>query len=90
MGYTALLLASFIQIYCLGLQSKNVQHNRKAAAFMTSVCISVCQFIFIQHAATGSIIELTIAALGSACGIVCAITTHQYIQKKKDEKLHNQ
>ena len=71
-----LFISSFILVGLLGLQSKNVQHSRYLMAALTSIFISISQFIFVKIVATGNMIDLVVVCCGGAIGIVTAIWLH--------------
>lgn len=76
MNTILLFTSSFILVGLLGLQSKNVQHSRYLMAALTSIFISISQFIFVKIVATGNIVDLIVVCCGGAIGIVTAIYLH--------------
>jgi purine-cytosine permease-like protein len=69
----------------LGLQSKNVNQSRIAAAFFTSIGISVCNLITIQVALNHDRLQIGLMMIGSGLGIVTSILLHDWLTKKKHE-----
>ena len=76
MNTILLFTSTFILVGLLGLQSKNVQHSRYLMAALTSIFISISQFIFVKIVATGNMIDLVVVCCGGAIGIVTAIWLH--------------
>tara|TARA_R110000787_G_scaffold260371_1_gene365609 strand:+ start:177 stop:512 length:336 start_codon:yes stop_codon:yes gene_type:complete len=69
-----LFSASFLLVGLLGLQSKNVQGSKYAAAALTSIAITVANFFFIRLVVNDTgYTTLVVAGLGGALGIVSAI-----------------
>ena len=83
-----LFLGSFMVVFLLGIQSKNVIAGRYIAAILTSAGISVSQFIFVKYAASGSLIALSISTLGGCCGIGTSIYVYKhFIERKLNDKI---
>lgn len=78
----AMLLGSFIVVFLLGLQSRNVIAGRYISAMVTSVGISGSQFIFVKYAYTGSLWVLLISSLGGCLGIASSIWVWKNIMEK--------
>lgn len=78
--------AAFFMVGLLGFQSKNIQHSKYIAAAMTSMGISLANFIFVKVVATGNINTLFVAMIGGALGIMTAIYAHDHFYMKKEEK----
>lgn len=76
--YAAMYVSSFVVVFLLGLQSKNVNRSRYVAAALTSIGISLSQFVFVKYAANGSYFVLFVMALGGAMGIVTSIYVHDH------------
>ena len=53
MDYVLLFFAAFFMVGLLGLQSKNVQHSKYVAAAITSMGISLANFVFVKAVAVG-------------------------------------
>jgi hypothetical protein len=75
--------SSFVVVFLLGLQSKNVNKSRYVAAAITSVGISVAQFVFVKYAANGNWLVLFVSALGGAMGIAFSIYVHDHHIEKR-------
>lgn len=72
---------TFLNVFFLGLQSRNVAGGRYMAAIVTSFFISIANFTFIRFAATGSVHAFAISAAGGCLGIACAIWFYQNVMK---------
>ena len=83
LDYVAMFVSSFVVVFLLGLQSKNVNKSRYVAAAITSVGISIAQFAFVKYAANGNWLVLIISALGGAMGIAFSIYVHDHHIEKK-------
>ena len=84
MDYIILFTASFFLVGLLGLQSKNVQNSQYLMAALTSVAISVANFVFVKLVATGGIGLMVAGATGGACGIIVAIYAHDHLLSRKN------
>ena len=79
-----LFSASFLLVGLLGLQSKNVQGSKYAAAALTSIAITVANFFFIRLVVNDTgYTTLVVAGLGGALGIVSAIYLYDRATKKR-------
>jgi hypothetical protein len=83
--YATMFLSNFFVVFLLGLQSKNVQMNRYVAAVVTSIGISVGQFMFVKYAVQGSYDVFAVSALGGALGIATSIWFYKRVMEKKRE-----
>jgi NAD/NADP transhydrogenase beta subunit len=85
--YIILFAASFFLVGLLGLQSKNVQHSRYLSAAITSMAISLANFVFVKSVATGGFDMMVTGMVGGACGIIVAIYAHDHhlMKGSKDE-----
>lgn len=81
MIYLLLFISSFFLVGLLGLQSKNVQHSRYYMAALTSVAISISNFVFVKVVTTGGYDTLLVTCLGGAMGIITAIYIHDWRMK---------
>jgi hypothetical protein len=86
MSYVLLFFAAFFMVGLLGLQSKNVQHSRYLAAAMTSMGISLSNYIFVKFVAVGGLDTLLIVMVGGASGIITAIYAHDHHLMKRRKK----
>jgi NAD/NADP transhydrogenase beta subunit len=84
--YIILFAASFFLVGLLGLQSKNVQHSRYLSAALTSMSITVANFVFVKVVATGGLDMMFTGMVGGACGIIVAIYTHDHHLMKRKRK----
>ena len=86
--YIILFIASFLLVGLLGLQSKNVQHSRYLSAALTSMAITIANFVFVKVVATGGLDMMFTGMVGGACGIIVAIYAHDHhLMKKPSETL---
>ena len=81
--YVILFFAAFFMVGLLGLQSKNVQHSKYVAAAITSMCISLANFVFVKAVAIGGYDTLFVVMVGGASGIMVAIYAHDHHLMKK-------
>ena len=83
--YFTMFWSNFFVVFLLGLQSKNVNASRYAAAVTTSLGISVANFIFVRYAAVGSYDVLVVCAAGGGVGVAFSIWFYQhFIERKKN------
>lgn len=68
-----MFIGSFVVVFLLGLQSRNVNMGRYLAAIITSAGISMSQFIFVKYAASGNFWVLLISTVGGCSGIASSI-----------------
>lgn len=73
----------FLQVFLLGLQSKNVNQGRYAAAVVTSFGISVANFTFVKYAAGGSMTAFVSTSVGGCCGIAASIWFYKNFMERK-------
>jgi len=83
--YVILFFAAFFMVGLLGLQSKNVQHSKYVAAAITSMCISLANFVFVKAVAIGGYDTLLIVMVGGASGIMVAIYAHDHHLMKEEK-----
>ena len=83
--YIILFTASFFLVGLLGLQSKNVQHSRYLAAALTSMAITVANFVFVKAVTTGGLDMMFTGMVGGACGIMVAIYAHDHHLMKEEK-----
>lgn len=74
---------SFLQVFLLGLQSKNVNQGRYGAAVVTSFGISVANFTFVKYAASGGYTAFALCSAGGCCGIAFSIWFYQKFMERK-------
>ena len=84
MSLVWLFLASFFQVFLLGLNSQFVRDQRVAAVFMVSWCISVAQFTYTKIVANTDNIEIAFiaSAMGGSLGIVSSIYFYRWLLPK--------
>lgn len=74
----ALAAVSFINVFLLGVQTRNVAEGRYVPAFLTSLGITGAQFLFVRAAGEhGLLLVLLVSGLPGAVGIVAAIWAHK-------------
>lgn len=71
--YVTMFFSSFMLVFLLGFQSKNVQNSRYFLAVLTSFGISLANFLFVKFAADGQLVPFIICATGGCIGIACSI-----------------
>lgn len=81
--YLLMFAGSFILVFLLGIQSRNVVAGRYLAAIATSFGISVSNFIFVKYAATGSYDVFFVNAAGGCLGIAGSIWFYKNILERK-------
>lgn len=84
--YLAMYWSSFLVVFLLGLQSKNVTHSRYVAAILTSFGISVGQFLFAKYAATGNMTAFLVCAAGGCTGIAFSIWFYDKFMRHRHAK----
>lgn len=78
MNATFVFIAQFTQIFFVGLQQMNVQHDRKTAAFFTSLCIGACSLASaILVVRNGGVVESVAYLAGGPLGIVASMTWYR-------------
>ncbi len=82
-AYLLIFCSSFVVVFLLGLQSKNVNQGRYVAAMLTSLGISVSQFVFVKYAAVGSLDVLFVSAAGGVLGIASSMWFHRHVIEKR-------
>lgn len=82
--YMVMFWGNFVLVFLLGLQSKNVMHGRYLAAVLTSLGISVSQFIFVKYAATGSYDVFSVSAAGGCAGIAASIWFYKNVMEERN------
>jgi hypothetical protein len=84
MSWLLLAVASFLTVFLMGLQSKNVMHSQYVAAFVTSVGIGVCNTIFIRFAVgDGMVMFFIFGILPASFGICCSIWVHDKWMRRR-------
>lgn len=81
--YATMFMGSYVAVFLLGVQSRNVVAGRYVAAMLTSAGISFTQFIFVKYAATGSLLVLAITTTGGCLGIGSAIWFYRYVMERR-------
>lgn len=80
-----LFFISLVSVFLLGLQHKNVQHNKYLFAFFGSSLISFMQFNMYRASASGEWWEFLYMSAGSSIGIVSSMYVHNRLSRKKDK-----
>jgi len=81
--YLLMFAGSFVLVFLLGIQSRNVVAGRYMAAIMTSFGISLSNFIFVKYAATGSYDVFFVNAAGGCLGIAGSIWFYKHILERR-------
>lgn len=71
--YCIMFFSSFLLVFLLGIQSKNVNQSRYVSAVVTSFGISLAQFFFVKYAAAGDYAVFFTCAAGGCIGIAFSI-----------------
>lgn len=79
LDFLAMFGSSFLMVFLLGLQSKNVNHGRYLAAIATSFGISAANFTFVKYAGSGSLGVFLVCAAGGCSGIAFSIWFYRHI-----------
>ncbi len=79
MTIVILAAVSFIQVFALGFQSRNVNHGNYGWAAGTSFFIGMSQAMVWRRITNPSagLMEVVVYAVSGAIGIVCAMYIHQ-------------
>lgn len=83
LDYMLMFCGSFVLVFLLGIQSRNVVAGRYMAAMLTSFGISVSNFIFVKYAATGALDVFFVNAAGGCLGIAGSIFFYKNIIERK-------
>lgn len=81
--YVLMFASNFSIVFLLGLQSRNVVAGRYFAAVVTSLGISVGNFMFIRFAATGDPSTFVVCASGGCCGVAASIWFYENVVLKR-------
>ena len=82
--YLAMFVSSFVAVFLLGMQSRNVNAGRYVSAVITSAGISGSQFMFAKYASTGSYDVFLATASGGCIGVAASIYIYtKYFEKNK-------
>lgn len=76
-------LITFLSVFLLGFQQKNVQHDKYFMAAGTSFCIAFAQFTVYREAAMASPLDWIYMGIGGALGITLSMYTHNKIRARK-------
>lgn len=78
----ALFLASFFNVFLLGLSSQIVRDQRVAAAFSISWCISSAQFLYTRYVTSTDdpLTAFLASGAGGSIGIVASIYFYRWYQ----------
>lgn len=78
----ALFFSSFVLVFLLGFQSRNVNSGEYMWAFFTSAGIGLMQIVMYKLAPTATTPELAAFLLGGPAGIVCAMWSHKKLKER--------
>jgi uncharacterized membrane protein YfcA len=79
----ALFCSSFIAVFALGFQQKNVTGSHYMAAFFTSFAIGGSQIILWRVVPDASPAQIIAALCGGPFGIIAAMAIHPRIMRRK-------
>lgn len=75
--------STFVLVFFLGLQSRNVNTHQYVAAFFTSFGIGASQLVLYKLAPNAGAPEIAAYLLGGPCGITTAMWTHRRFTRKE-------
>ena len=81
--FLTMFWSNFFVVFLLGLQSKNVNQGRYLAAIVTSLSISVANFIFVKYAVAGSYLAFFVCAAGGCSGIAFSIWFYKNVVERR-------
>lgn len=82
MTHLALFVSSFITVFLLGAQQKNVHGNHYAAAIVTSIGIGCAQIFLWRLVPQANPSEIVATLAGGPAGIVAAMRFHPVILRR--------
>ncbi len=81
--WLGLSASSFVSIFLMGIQTRNLVASRYGMAFVTSLGIGSTQFVFVRFAASDdALMVLLFGVLPAAIGICCSIYVYDNWVKK--------
>lgn len=83
MLYLLMFASSFVVVFLLGLQSRNVVAGRYLAAVVTSAGINCSQFLYTKWVSAGSWDVLAVTTAGGCSGIAFAIWFYANVMNRK-------
>jgi len=85
--YALMFAATYFSVFLLGLQSRNVNAGRYVAAVVTSLGISVANFMFVKFASTGDALAFVLSASGGCLGIASSIWFYENVVKREKKNI---
>ena len=82
MNELLLFTSTFLIVFCLGLQSLNVNNGHHKAAFFTSFVISGLNLVLLKLAPNATTTEMIAYLCGGPLGIVAAMYTFKVWRKQ--------
>lgn len=82
-----LFLITFLSVFLLGFQQKNVMHDKYLMAMGTSFCIAFAQFTVYREAAMASPMDWVYMGIGGALGIVSSMYLHNRLRRRSSKKV---
>jgi hypothetical protein len=83
MSLLGIFLASFAIVFCLGFQSRTVNHGDYLMAAVTNVAISILNYYIIKNISTEHNMDAFVAYVaGGPLGITASIWAHKWYKKK--------
>ena len=84
-----LFITTFVMVFLLGFQQKNVMHNHYYLAAITSFCIGTAQY-FLTHGIIDMGYEAIIyMGLGGSFGITLSMFLHNMMRSKYEKRTNN-
>ena len=84
MTHLLLFASSFVTVFLLGVQQKNVHGNHYLAAIFTSFGIGGAQIFLWRLVPDANATQILATLLGGPCGITAAMWAHPRIFKKME------
>ena len=85
LSYAVLFLSSFVNVFLLGFQSKNVQRSRYLLAAIISFGITLANFTFVRLSGSNNPVAfLIVSGLAGSAGIVTAIWVGDKFRSKNE------
>ena len=78
-----LALSSFVGVFLMGFQTRNVAQGMYAWAFPTSIGITGSQLVFVRFASMDDpMLVMLFAGVPAAVGICCSIYAHKKLRSR--------
>jgi glycopeptide antibiotics resistance protein len=74
-----LLVSAFATVFLLVFQQQNVTHKQYGLAAVTSVLITITQFIVIKGVSSGDYTDMLYMAIGGVFGVLTSMKSHEWM-----------